>query len=362
MRKEIGSNFYEEIKRADTTLRRDKHTLLFDTGRSAIRFLLKMQGEHWKTVLLPMYTCESIVVPFEEQHLEIVFYPINKRLEPDKNSLEQLVNLYNPDVIFVQTYFGFDTLKEIRSFLQKMREKKIVIIEDVTHSMYDNHESSCVDYRLLSLRKWCSIPDGGILWCHKGFEESVIQEYDKLSENTQYVEMRLQAQENKRRYFEKEADDSWEEKQSFITLFDGSEEMLDRQNECYTMSSYSCERILGVDWKQDAERRKSNFFYLHRQLQGIEGIEFLEFPMQEGAVPLYFPVFLRKDRDELRKYLRSQDVLLAVIWPLPESIRKHLVPEVKEIYDEILVIPCDQRYTIDDMQVIVKRIREWYER
>ena len=39
----------------------------------------------------------------------------------------------------------------------------IIIVEDITHSLLSDCWQSCADYMVGSLRKWCAIPDGGIL-------------------------------------------------------------------------------------------------------------------------------------------------------------------------------------------------------
>ena len=63
MEREIGGNFCEEILKCDKKLEDNERIIWFDTGRSAIRFLLDRLGNKIKRVLLPQYACESPPTP-----------------------------------------------------------------------------------------------------------------------------------------------------------------------------------------------------------------------------------------------------------------------------------------------------------
>ena len=69
---------------------------------------------------------------------------------------------------------------------------------------------------------------------------------------------------------------------------------------------------------------------------------------------LYFPVLV-KNRDAVQKALAEKSVFCPVIWPVPEQAR-NICSNSEYVADNMLAIPCDQRYGQDDMLKIVEII------
>lgn len=359
MRKEIGSNFCEEMEKTDAMLKDNSHIMYFDSARSAYRYFLTCCEKNLHRVMLPQYTCQSVIEPFEDMGIDISYYPINSNLQIDRRVFNKIFAENKPDMILVQTYFGFDTLKEERDFLETIRKKGILILEDVTHCVLTNNWKNCSDYKVASLRKWCGIPDGGFLAVSGKKEDVSFRQYDSINENVEYVTERLKAQEEKRRYFEQEADEDLNEKMLFIKGYDKSEGILERQTQYYTMSKYTRERITGIPWQKIAAKRRQNYNYLKIILEDMKGFQLLDYELDIEVVPLYFPVFISDRREEFRKYMREKNIMLPVIWPIPESAEMHLDRQVRKIYDSIVVIPCDQRYGEEDMKYVVGEILKY---
>lgn len=360
-RKEWGSNFCEEIGIAENCLYDEKQKLYFDTGRSALRYLLHYLKVERKRVLLPQYICESVITPFKEMMEISAFYPVTPEFEIKQNIFEKYIQEFKPEIVFVQSCFGFDTLNGIRDYLNKLREKGMVVIEDITHSIFSYNWTDCSDYKIGSLRKWCSIPDGGVLvCCDKSRHGSFPRE--ELQENTLYVRMRLEAQKRKRLYLSETRQETEDLKGRFISLFDKSEEILDKQETYFTMSAYTRERIKSVHWAEIAQRRRENYDFIEAYIYDIPDIEPVGLRLEENTVPLYYPIYVRNNkRHAIRLKMKQYNIMLPVIWPLPSELQNTLDFQVKEIYDGILAIPCDQRYDREDMELIIKRLKECME-
>lgn len=358
MKREIGGNFCEELLISNRTLQDSKGMFFFDSGRSAIRYLLDLLKDKIESVMLPQYVCESVLIPFVEKQYQITYYPVDEKLQLLREDFEQLLQANNPQLVLVQSYFGFDTLNKDRTFLKELSRKGIIVVEDITHSLLSDGWQSCADYMIGSLRKWCAIPDGGILIKPSDGEEENVFQTLQQEENIEFLSVRLSAQEEKRKFMSGTEDGS-SDKNVFISLFDKSESILNRQSRYYTMSNYTRERIISVDWKQIAHKRKENYCVLRDALKSISGIEIVFPHISDNTVPLYFPVFVdRSKRDSARYFMRKNNILLPVIWPVPSFLSNSLMVEVKRIYDEILAIPCDQRYTEQEMCFIVDNIRK----
>lgn len=358
MKKEIGGNFCEELLISNRTLRDSKRMFFFDSGRSAIRYLLDLLKDKIKSVMLPQYVCESVLIPFVEKQYQITYYPVDTKLQLIRDDFEQLLQAQNPQLVLVQSYFGFDTLNKDRTFLKELSRKGIIVVEDITHILLSDGWRPCADYMIGSLRKWCAIPDGGILIKQCDAEDKNVFQTLRQEENIEFLSVRLSAQEGKRKFLSGTEDRS-SDKNVFISLFDKSESILNRQSRYYTMSNYTRERIISVDWKQIAHKRKENYCVLRDVLKSISGIEIVFPHISDNTVPLYFPVFVdRSKRDSVRYSMRKNNILLPVIWPVPSFLTNNLMVEVKRIYEEILAIPCDQRYAEQEMCFIADNIRK----
>lgn len=359
MRKEIGSNFCEKLEKANIVLKDNSQVMYFDSGRSAYRYFLTYCEMNLHNVMLPQYTCQSVIEPFEEMGINISYYPINENLQVNREVFCRLFMQNKPDMILVQTYFGFDTWKEERELLENIRKSGTLILEDVTHCVLADNWKNCSDYKVASLRKWCGIPDGGFLAVSGNRKNAGLRKCHSINENIEYVTERLKAQEEKRKYFSKETQEDITEKMLFIQCYDKSERILDEQTQYYTMSQYARERIAGISWQEIATRRRQNYSILRTMLDNVKGIRLLNYELDKGIVPLYFPMFIFHGREQFRNHMREKNIMLPIIWPVPENVEGHLDRQVREIYDSILVVPCDQRYGEEDMTYVAKEILEY---
>ena len=68
-----------------------------------------------------------------------------------------------------------------------------------------------------------------------------------------------------------------------------------------------------------------------------------------------YPLLI-KDGASVRKRLAERKIYVATLWPnvleLPENMLEH------ELAENILPLPCDHRYTENDMEVVVKAVKE----
>lgn len=355
-RKEYGSNFCEEIQESNTRLEDSEKVIFLDSGRSALRYLLRQLGGSGFRVMLPQYTCESVIEPFGECGCHISYYPINKNFEIERSSFMRMVKETHPQLILIQSYFGANTLKNMRSDFKELQMQGVWIVEDITHAFFAGWKGQGADFMVGSLRKWCAIPDGGVLASVSARADRLLTR-EKLGQNTQFVDMRVKAQQEKRSYFVSEEEDNFEDKKRFIKLFDDSEAILDKQVKCYAMSEYTRKRLGAVDWDSAANRRKQNYAFLRESIMEMSAMGWSALELEGGEVPLYFPVYIRNGRrDELRQWMRKKNILLPVIWPMPQCLADKVDADVKWIYENIIAIPCDQRYDVKDIGEVLEQI------
>ena len=113
-----------------------------------------------------------------------------------------------------------------------------------------------------------------------------------------------------------------------------------------------------TDIKKLSKKRIKNYLYLLENLKDIEGIEILFENLGECIVPLYFPIYIKDNkRERFRKKMAENNIYCPIIWPISDYVKDKIDEETLKVYDEILCIPCDQRYEQEEMKKISKIIK-----
>lgn len=135
------------------------------TCRSAIKEILDENSSSFtnKVALVPSFTCHVCVEPIVEKGYKVYPYPINRDMTINTSGLLNYVSKYNPSVILVHSYFGFNTLSAATECLEELKNKGVLLIEDLTHGMWGEFEHLNVPYHIGSIRKWLEIPDGAFV-------------------------------------------------------------------------------------------------------------------------------------------------------------------------------------------------------
>lgn len=354
MVKEIGSEFW--IDYTPETSRDNKMNWLkkfgkynlLSSGRGAISLMLEEVNPCSETVLLPSYICESVIIPFIEKGYECFFYDLNLDMTPN---IESIMKFDQVGMFVHMGYFGFQTNCNLLYIINHLKCKSTIIVEDVTHSMFSKYERFDEnDFYIGSIRKWLGIISGGFLASEKVF----IDEVNNL--NTEFIQLRENSLFLKREYIKHE---NMELKKIFLDQFDEAEEELDENPEAYKIDEISLDILKSFNEDELINKRRKNYKCL---LDGLKQKEYIEIPfkiLSSEICPLFFPIIIKNNRDYIRKKLIAERIYCPIHWPIPPQIdiSKHLLTE--EIYDNILSIPCDQRYDIDDMSRIIEVINKY---
>lgn len=362
MLSEIGSNFW--IAPEDMQGQAKLHSpysfgyegsdyVWLSTGRSATRFVLKTIEERNpeinKVVLLPPFTCHTVIEPFIECGYEVHTLPLSLNLEISADEIILRQEQFNAGVLLVHRYYGFDTLPVLNHAVEVLRAKGVVIIEDCTQSMYSTFKQSDADYFVGSIRKWCGVPDGGFAICKEGCFTDKPTAEDKAMVEAKRIASVLKYQ----FLFEHEGD-----KPTFKAKYREGEGLLDEQRGFYSVGDISATIQANLNIKSLRRKRRSNYQTLFNGLKDVTSFRILFNDLPDEVVPLYFPMLV-KDRETLQGVLADNDIYAPVVWPRPDCCPS-ICKVAEEIYEKILCIPIDQRYDTDDMERIVKVITEYY--
>lgn len=359
MYKEIGSDFWfnKNIKPLDKELTFDflcveyVDMALLSTGRSAISYALKHIEPHInkKRALLPSFTCHTVIQPFLDAGYEVNYYSVDKRLVCECAELLRCVELYKPSILLLHGYFGFNTLEALKEIIVEIRAKGIFVIEDLTQTLYSEFVHLDADFYIASLRKWGPLPDGGLV-----LSRNIPLDSKPAQTDVELEESKLKAMHAKYLYIEKNSG----RKSGFLELFREAEALLGKQSGYYTMSRMARTIQANLDIKHLRNRRRANYTLLLKHLKESDVVKpvFELFPV--SVTPLYFPVYVKTERKALQQYLASNDIYCPIIWPKATDCDR-VAEEVDWIYDNILSIPCDQRYNADDMERIANTLMEF---
>ena len=332
-RTEIGSEFWDAfISESENTIFAND-VKWFLSGRVAIRYILEdiNQKGGIKTIGLPAWCCDSMIIPFIDMGIKVSFYPVyveNGILKQD------IKKCFACDALLVMDYFGYVSSLDYSDFSG-------TIIRDVTHSVFSTIHTDA-DYYFGSARKWSGLWTGGFAWCKdKWITQRKIEKID-----LEYVSLRERAMNEKAEYMV-----GGSNSKDYLSKFARAEEILDGKAVIQEASDRDIYCARHLDVEEIRSKRRENASALLEYLSDMAIFSTLG----DNDCPLFVPILVPNGkRNELRKLLIQNEIFCPVHWPVTEYHK--LDDKTKKIYDEELSIVCDQRYNTNDMKRICQLI------
>ncbi len=354
---EIGSEFWIDknklILDSDEIplwLSRFGNCVLTTSGRGALSLLLEQVKPRVKSVLLPSYICDSVILPFEQAGYELTYYDVDKYLKPI--DIDVIKNS-NVGIFLHMGYFGFSTNEILSDLISSLKSESVITIEDVTHTLFSQRNKPIEsDFIIGSIRKWFGIPSGGFLASDKTIN------FELIDANVDFINIRRSSLHLKFEYMNSGNESI---KSTYLSGFNRAEHILDEDIKPYKIDHESEVIIKNLDNKELQSYRQRNYEFLLKHLRDVDGIEVIFNDVENDVIPMFFPIYVKSNRDELRRKLIENEIYCPVHWPIPKQVNGHLNITTKNIYDSILSIPCDQRYQIEDMRRIINEIVSFFE-
>ena len=365
MLKEIGSNYWLDTSlyscascSQDVNLDKlgipGKDKVFLSSGRASIRYAIRDIKEIKKktnlTAIIPPFTCDTVVRPFLEEGVELYAYEISENLELYTEKLSEQIEKLHPDIIFIHRYYGFDTACDIRDTICHYKKEGYIFIEDQTQTLLSTFSTLDADYIVGSLRKWGALPDGG--FCVK-VNGTFNYNTEVKGEDESLIRNKLLAFGLKHSYMVNNTG----RKEDFLTAFRTAEDILDNENAFYAMSAVSRQIWNDLDLTRIADKRRLNYSFIYDNLNN-DKVSFITSKLNPFVVPLYFAIRSR-NRAEIQSLLRENSIYAPIVWPRPASMPR-VSDTTSEIYKEVLCLPVDQRYEIDDMSRMVEKINSFH--
>lgn len=310
--KEIGGYFGLE---RFTGCEYHENVVRVNSGRNALLYILK--ARRVKKLYIPRFLCDSVSALCRREGYSYEEYPIDESFMPVfSQELEAGAYLY------VVNYYGQISNEQITD-LQKRYDR---IIFDNVQAFFQKPVMG-ID-TVYSCRKFFGVPDGGYAATDCRLDETLVT--DISGERMKHVLGR----------FEGNASDFYGEFQ--------------RNDECFyelplrSMSLITQNLLCGIDYVWIQMKRNENYAYLNSKL-GIKNK--LQLMTPDG--PYCYPFYCENGM-ELKRKLAAQKIYVPTLWPNVLALAGTLE---KDFAENILPLPCDQRYSLEDMETIVQQLR-----
>ena len=321
-----------------------KEKKFFNTGRSAIEYLFKFQLKikNDEIVLLPNFTCSSIIDALDRANVKYEFYNILENFQIDIKDLLIKIKDNRIKAILYINYFGFLQDDDVINTLKILKEKYI-LVEDNTQALYtsDENKIGIGNYIIASIRKWLSAPDGAVLYSQTKLEEINID-----NGYNEYMSKYILAQLMKNEYLKNQNLD----KNKYLNLIKDSMNSLFSDYTIRNITEISYNLIKNQNVKAICEKRRENYKYLYENLCGIKALKIPFKLNDEKIVPFGFVIIL-DERDKFYEYCIRENIYCNIHWKDANNY----------LSNKIITIPCDQRYSINEMEFIVRKIKEYFD-
>lgn len=314
----IGGYFELELSKHSQFF--TSNTLNFQSARAALVALLQFSTP--KKIWLPHFICNAMLEAVKECQIEACFYSIN-----DQFGIEENLSPAPDDFLLYVNYFGICS-QQINKILNRFDPKKIII--DNSQAFF-SPPSECLA-NIYSPRKFFGVPDGGIIITNLPLTPPDTFDIGSIA-RMRHLLMRV----------------NHSPEEGYPHFYAAEKSLSDLQPK--RMSRLTSSLLANINYRQAYIQREENFGFLHKNLESINSFKI---PYFLGA-PLCYPFITNKTT--LRENLRKRRIYTPTYWP---DVIPRVNPNTLEysIVQQLIPLPCDQRYTLFDMKRIIEAINE----
>lgn len=304
----------------DTRDNQFKHDVKLNSARNAFKLILLEIKP--RKIFIPAFLCGVMHDLLLDLKVSFELYFLNEDFSPDLNDDSLLSGEY---ILFVN-YFGVND-DVVNDVIDKYGRERVIV--DAAQALYFTPETLPVAV-IYSPRKFVGLPDGGVIRTKMELDESYSRDTDSYL-HLKHLGMRFDnpAEKGYRHYkaAEKRLSSQPIKRMSYLTelLFD----------------SYSHERI--------KNSRISNFSFLDERLSRVNQLKF-----RKKYPALVYPLLIENGWLIKRKLIKNK-VFVPTYWP-DISLVNECGNFERTLLDNLIAIPCDQRYSQDDFEKIISLI------
>ena len=304
--KEIGG--YIELDTYTGKMFHDEGIKL-NCGRNALAYIIK--AKNIKKLWMPKFMCDSCDKVLSDNQVDVEYYSIGLDFKPVIKEWD--------DWLYVVNYYG----QLSNDYLTSLGDR--IIVDNA--QAYFQEPIPGVD-TLYTCRKFFGVADGAILYTDKIIK---VEEQDESFGRMHFLLGR----------YERSASEFYAEYVENNHFF---------KNQPIKKMSKLTENLLhGIDYEMVKKRRIQNFAYLNEKLHSLNKLNLVD---PDGA--FMYPLYI-DNGEEVRKKLQAKKIFIPTLWPAVFNLCNEDDVEY-DMAKNILPIPVDQRYGIEDMDYLVKEI------
>lgn len=288
--------------------------LALNTGRNALAYLIKARDI--RKLYIPTFLCDSVADICCREGCDFEMYPISMDFLPlfEKTPGEG-------EWLYIVNFYGQIANEQVK--LLKKRYGNIIF--DNAHAFFQEPVAG-VD-TIYTCRKFFGVPDGAYLATDTLLADEL--DTDTSAGRMTHVLGRLEGC----------ASDYYKDFKANDLSF--------RQLPVRRMSVLTQYLLCGIDYQGARRRRNENYALLEKELGSRNGLV-LKKPDGPYAYPFYC-----ENGMEIKKKLAKQKIYVATLWPNVLELEGTME---KALAENILPLPCDQRYNGTDMMRIVEEV------
>ena len=331
----------------------------YASGREPELAVAELLGSGNKTVLVPYFTCNTVFQPFLENGWKLVHYRVDKALHMDTQQVEALYQAHRPSLAIFMEYAGMDLTAGELQTIGKLKQQGCVTMVDRTQNIYSTAKAREVDYYYGSLRKWYCFPDGAYL--EKNGDLPLPPPPPEDAYNDVYATLRATAmfansQLRKTKVWQYQG--LYDACAELAAMYVCTQRVRLRNMTEYSKAVYLWEKTHDQEY---ARQRLENFQYIYRRISGFTHVRPVCPDLERyTSAPMCFHVYAR-NRSRLAGFLRGRNIETQLLWT-KSRLFGTLDDQTEYIFRHILSLPCDQRYTREDMKTLCDALEAYEQR
>ena len=294
--------------------------LRFQSARAA--FLALLTTGQPTRVWMPWFICDAMREPLRMRGIDCLHYAIDEALQADPK-----LRIGRGEWLLYPNYFGLGDA-QVEGILDRFPMDQVVI--DNAQAFYSAPRRCLAT--IYSPRKFFGVPDGGYLLTTLQVREPEQVDGGSVA---RCAHLLVRAASGPETGYDK---------------FLEAEQSLELQPP-RKMSALTAALLESIDYEAARARRRANFERLHAAL-GHSNL--LDTALGDGAAPLCYPY--RTRQPGLRQSLISARIFIPTYWRDVKAACRGAPSSEISLVDELLPIPCDQRYSPGDMTTILNAI------
>jgi len=291
-----------------------KNLIALNTASNALVYTLK--SRKIKKIYIPFFLCNCVANICDREGYIYEYYNIDEEFRPifDKKISED-------EYLYLVNFYGQIEKDEIIELKNKYNR----IIVDNAQAFFQKPING-VD-TIYSCRKFFGVPDGSYLSAVNKLNEELPIDFSE--DRTSYIYGRIRDGASAHYAEFRSINESF----GFLPL--------------RRMSDLTHKMLSVIDYEKIKKIREENYRFLHEQLGDKNKLR-LHIP--EG--PYSYPFYCENGM-EIKKKLAEKKIYVATLWPNVLDLDNTME---KEYAENILPLPCDQRYNTEDLTTVVSEV------